>query len=103
MSLSSKQRRYLRSLAHHIKPVVLVGGAGITEAVQRATAAELESHELIKARIHRDAPVTVKIGGAELAEICGAELVQTIGRMAVLYKARKEDPAIVLPKGGSAD
>ncbi len=99
MSLTSKQRRHLRSLAHHLDPVVLVGGNGITPQVEQAVQNELESHELIKVRIHRDAPVNVKIGGAELAESCSAELVQTIGRMAVLYKRREKDPDIVLPKG----
>ena len=98
MPLTSKQRRHLRGLAHHLDPVVLVGGAGITGPVEKAVADELENHELIKVRIHRDAPVNVKTGGAELAEACGAELVQTIGRMAVLYKRRPKDPTIVLPK-----
>lgn len=104
MSLTSKQRRYLRSLAHHLDAVVLVGAAGITGAVEKKTAEELEHHELIKVRIHRDAPVDVKTGGAELAQACGAELVQTIGRKAVLYKRRAKEPAIHLPRpdaGGS--
>lgn len=98
MPLTSKQRRYLRGLAHHLDPVVLVGSAGISPAVEKAVHAELETHELIKVRIHRDAPVNVKVGGVELAETCGAELVQKIGRMAVLYKRREKEPTIVLPR-----
>lgn len=98
MSLTSKQRRHLRALAHHLNPVVLVGSNGITTQVEAAVRDELESHELIKVRIHRDAPVKAKIGGAELADACEAELVQTIGRMAVLYKRREKDPDIELPK-----
>jgi len=99
--LTSKQRRHLRGLAHHLDPVVLVGAKGITDQVEKAVTAELESHELIKVRIHRDAPVGTKIGGAELAEACGAELVQTIGRMAVLYRRREKDPEIQLPRAES--
>lgn len=103
MPLTGKQRRHLRSLAHHLDPVVLIGGAGITGAVEKAVHAELDNHELIKARIHRDAPVDVKTGGKELAEACDAELVQTIGRMAVLYRRRKKDPSIQLPKADAKE
>lgn len=97
MALTSKQRKHLKSLAHHLNPVVLVGSAGLTEAVQKSVATELEHHELIKVRIHRDAPVTAKLGGSELADHCSAELVQVIGRMAVLYRRRAKKPEIVLP------
>lgn len=103
MPLTSKQRRHLKALAHHLDPVVLVGSNGITPQVEKAVTDELLSHELIKVRVHRDAPVKVKLGGAELAEACHAELVQTIGRMAVLYKRRKNKPEIVLPKAEPKD
>lgn len=102
MSLTTKQKQYLKGLAHHLKPVILVGGGGITPAVEQATDLELEAHELIKARIHRDAPINVKEGGQHLATACKAELVQTIGRMAVLYRRRSEKPSIRLPKPGSS-
>ncbi|MFK7931559.1 MAG: ribosome assembly RNA-binding protein YhbY [Myxococcota bacterium] len=97
MPLTPKQKRHLKGLAHHLNPVVLVGGAGVTEAIQKTVVAELKNHELIKVRIHRDAPITAKLGGSELAEECSAELVQVIGRMAVLYKRRTKEPSIKLP------
>lgn len=97
MALTAKQRRFLKGLAHHLDPVVLVGGAGLTDAVQKTVGTELHHHELIKVRIHRDAPVTAKLGGSELADACDAELVQVIGRMAVLYRRREKQPEIKLP------
>ena len=98
MSLSSKQIRHLRALAHHLKPVVQVGNAGITSAVIAKTDTELTHHELIKVRL-LDADRQDLADGA--TALCGAtrsELVQTIGKLLVLYRQREEDPSIVLPE-----
>jgi len=97
MALSGPQKRFLRGLAHHIDPVVLVGQLGVTESVRKKVAIELEHHELIKVRVGRDAPEKAKQAARPLAEATGAELVQIIGHMVVLYRRRKEDPEIALP------
>lgn len=97
MELTSKQRQYLRGLAHHLNPVVLVGDAGVSEAVVEKTKAELEVHELIKVRFLDTGENEARTAGAPLAEATGAALVQVIGRMAVLYRRRKKDPEIKLP------
>lgn len=97
MALSGPQKRFLRGLAHHVDPVVLVGQLGITDAVRKKVAVELEHHELIKVRVGRDAPEKARDAGDSLAQAVGAELVQVIGHMIVLYRRRKEDPAIQLP------
>ena len=97
MSLTGKQRRYLRSLAHHLDPVLMVGQSGVTEAVIEKTNIELENHELIKVRILDSAPQSAKEAGADLAKATRADLAQVIGRMAVLYRGRAKKPAIRLP------
>jgi len=93
MQLTSKQRRHLKGLAHHLNPVVQVGDKGITSAVIAKVDEELENHELIKIRVDSEA----KIKGPILAEGTQAGLVQVIGRVVVLYRARKKKPAIRLP------
>ncbi len=96
MALNAKQRKHLKGLAHHLKPVVLVGNAGVTAAVLKEVELALGYHELIKIRlpgIDRDER------HAMLEQICAAataEAVQEIGRVAVVYR-RGEKPRIELP------
>ncbi len=96
MPLTSAQRAHLRGLAHKLDAVVLVGAAGVTEAVIAKVSAELENHELIKVKVN-EAPETADEAGALLAEATRSELVQRIGHIAVLYRRRKRDPEIRLP------
>lgn len=97
MQLSEKQRRHLKGLAHPLKPVILMGNAGLTDAVVAATAEALHAHELIKVRLpgfereERDAAL------AQLADSTGSVMVTRIGHVAVLYKRHPELPRIVLP------
>lgn len=96
MPLTPKQKSYLRSLAHKLKPVVIVGNAGLTEAVINEIDLTLAHHELIK----------IKLGAGErlardrmCEEICtktNSDRVQTLGRIATIYRGSKE-PAIKLP------
>ncbi len=99
MALSSAQKRFLKGMAHHLDPVVLVGQHGITEAVTAKVGRDLGHHELIKVRVGRDAPVKAKEAAAGLAQAVGAELVQVIGHMVVLYKPHPDpkERGIVLP------
>ena len=97
MALSAKQRKHLKALAHHRKPVVQVGNAGVTTAVVREITQALDAHELIKIRlpgVARDARQT------QLGEICkatAAEAVQEIGCMAVIYRRAKK-PRLTFPE-----
>lgn len=95
--MTGKQRRHLRALGQALTATVHVGHDGVTEAVVRHADAELETHELIKIRIGDNTPADRHDVAAELAERTNAELAQVIGRTALLYRARKETPAIVLP------
>lgn len=84
--MDSTTRKTLKSAAHHLKPVILIGSKGLTQAVADETNIALQAHELIK----------VKINGAEkeeraqmAADLCaqlGAELVQLIGFTAIIFR-----------------
>ncbi len=90
MTLTNQQIRYLKSLAHHLKPIVMIGNKGINENVLIELDHALEDHELIK----------VTIAGADrekrrdmtevLCQKSAAELVQMIGRISILYRASQE-------------
>lgn len=97
MHLSSKQTSYLRGLAHHLNPMVQIGKNGYTEAVVKDVARSLKDHELIKVRIGLDERAAFKDACQSLAQDTDSALVQTIGRIAVLYKP-SEEPEIALPK-----
>lgn len=97
MALTGKQNRHLRGLAHHLNPVVITGAGGVTDAVVKKVATELEHHELIKVKVN-DGPMSAKEAAPGLAERAGAELVQVIGHIVVLYKARAKKPTIRLPR-----
>lgn len=96
MSLSANQRRYLRQLAHPLKPVVMLGAKGATEAVCKELNLALEQHELVKVKLSGDREQRA----AELEKLLaatGAESVQTIGHVASLYRPNSEQPRLALP------
>jgi RNA-binding protein len=93
-ALTSKQRQYLRGLAHPLAPVVRVGKAGVTESVIAETKKSLHSHELIKVRIEADDRKAV---AETLATAADAQIAGTVGKVAILYREREEEPEIKLP------
>jgi RNA-binding protein len=97
--LNARQRQYLKGLAHALEPVVRIGKAGLTPAVIEETRKSLQSHELIKVRIDGadDSAERREIAEA-LAGETGADVAATIGKLAVLYRAREEKPRIKMPK-----
>jgi RNA-binding protein len=97
MSLSSSQKRYLRGLAHDLKPVIMTGNKGITPAVLKEFSGALEHHELIKVKLGSDDRETRKAQIAELAQDAQAEVVQSIGRVACFYRRNDEQPKLALP------
>ena len=94
--MTGKQKRYLRSLAATMPPVVQIGKNGLENSVIDSARAALMARELIKVKLHNNSPEDKTIF-QELAVMLGAELVQVIGFNGVLYKAKKE-PKIILPK-----
>jgi RNA-binding protein len=98
LAITPKQRAFLKSLAHHLKPVAFVGKEGISDSAIRSIEEVLNTHELIKVKVLEAAPLHVREAGAELEQrIAGSSLVQTIGRIAILYRPDPEKPEIKLP------
>lgn len=97
MTLTTKQRQFLKGLAHHLSPVVMLGGNGLTEGVLAEIDNALNHHELIKVKIAgADREVKQLIIDAIVRET-NAVNVQTIGHVLVLYR-QSDDKKITLPK-----
>ncbi len=94
--LTGKQKRCLRGLGHDLKPVILVGKGEVSEPLILETTAALESHELIKIKILESCLMDRHEVAEALAEACGAEVAQVLGRTLLLYRKGKE-PKIELP------
>lgn len=97
MQLTEKQRRHLKGLAHPLKPVILMGNAGLTNAVVEETTRALADHELIKVRLPGQDREARDAALAQLAERTDSTMVTRIGHVAVLYKPHPELRRIVLP------
>ena len=97
MSLSKKQIQHLRGLAHALKPTVLLGANGLTEAVVAEIELALGHHELIKVKIPTDDRELKKQIMEAIVRETKAVKVHTIGHTLTLYKAAKE-PKIIIPK-----
>ncbi len=91
IELNSKQRKYLEKEAHDLQPVVIVGGAGVTDGVVTMTDNSLAAHELIKVKFN-EYKDEIKELVAELTEKTNSTLVRIIGFTAILYReAEKEE------------
>lgn len=95
--LTEKQKKYLRGLAHARDPVVLIGQGGLSPAVAAELATALGAHELVKVRARVGDREQRDSIFAELARRSGSVLVQRIGNVGVFYRARSENPRIILP------
>jgi len=96
--LTAKQRQFLRGLAHPLAPIVRVGKGGVTASVVAETKKSLHAHELIKVRLEIDEPKERRTAADRLASETDSHLAGTIGRTAILYRERDEEPEIELPK-----
>jgi len=95
MSLSQDQKKRFRTIAHHLKPVVMIAEKGISEGVLAELERALEDHELIKLKINVMEREDKQLIIDEVCKQSGAELVQTIGKVAVLYRpAKKQNPKL---------
>lgn len=95
--LTGKQKRYLRSMAHHLNPIFQVGKGGVNEQMVKSIGEALETRELIKVSVLGNSLEEPKEAGQEIADAAKAELVQVIGRVIVLYKESRENKQIELP------
>jgi RNA-binding protein len=92
-TLMGFEKKYLRGLAHDLKPLVLIGKEGITDGIVRATGEGLSQHELIKIKFidFKEKNQKETLVG-ELVEKTGSAKIGMIGHMAILYRPQT-DPA----------
>lgn len=86
IQLTPAQRKDKRADAHHLDPVVLIGGDGLTPAVRKEVDAALNAHGLIKVRVFSDERETREAMLATLADDLGAAPIQHIGKLLVLWR-----------------
>jgi RNA-binding protein len=96
LQLTPEQRKFLKALGHRLKPVVMVGSAGLTEAVIQEADRAIKAHELIKVRVLGDDRDARETWFAELCEALNAAPVQHIGKLLLLYRPA-DKPRIRLP------
>lgn len=95
--LTGKQKRFLRSEAHHLKPIFQVGKTGVNENMIQQIADVLEKRELIKVSILQNCMEDKDTVAEKLVSGAEAELVQIIGNNIILYKESAENKQINLP------
>ena len=97
--LTSKQRAYLRSLAVNEDTILMMGKSGMSPELVKQADDALEKRELIKGRVlPESSPMTSREAAEELARQTSSDVVQVIGSRFVLYRKKKKDPKIVLPR-----
>jgi RNA-binding protein len=99
-TLNGKQRRFLRSLGHHLSPVVMVGKEGATGPVGVALDRALADHELVKVRLLDTCPIDRHEAAAALGKAAGAAVAGTLGRTILFFRPHAEKPRIELPAAG---
>jgi hypothetical protein len=85
MELNSKQRKDLEKYAHNLQPVVIVGGAGVSDGVIKMVDNSLTSHELIKIKFNEYKDEKKQLTD-NICNKCGATLVRIIGNIAIIYR-----------------
>lgn len=96
--MTSKQRAYLRSLSNKIDPIFQIGKSGVTDVLIEQLDNALEARELIKINILETAPDSKKDIAEEISLKTESILVQIMGNKVTLYRQKKENPKIILPK-----
>lgn len=90
MAILSKDKSLLKAQAHALKPIVLIGGKGATEAVLKEIDRALNDHELIKIKIHSDEREKKHAIVEEICQKNQAELIQIIGNIGIIYRKNLE-------------
>ena len=98
MPLSKNQIKFLRSRAHDLKPVVMLGQKGLTDAVLNELEIALEHHELVKIKLAMEDRDQRKQVADQICRHCQAEVVQSIGKTLSIYRENPEKAHIALPE-----
>ena len=94
--MTGKQRRYLRAIAHSIKPVLNLGKQGLTKQIIKEIESQLMDHELIKLKVLDACPLTKNECAENLSINTEIEVVQIIGKTLLLFCQNPDDPKIKL-------
>ena len=86
MSLSAREKKQFRQIAHHLDAVVIIGDQGVSEGVIAETQRALTDHELIKVKLNVGERADRQVAAEQLAAACEADLVHSIGKVVVLYR-----------------
>lgn len=90
MSLDTDTKKRYRTIGHELKPVVTVAGKGLSEGVLAELQRALDDHELIKVKLAMEDREERKQMINELCTQTGAELVQTIGKVVLVFRAARK-------------
>ena len=97
VALSEKQKKHLRRLAHPMNPIVMLGNAGLTDAVVSELDRALTDHELVKVSARVGARNARDEALAALASRTRAEIVQQVGNVGVFYRRGEDLAKVLLP------
>lgn len=97
-SLTINQKKFLRGIAHNLNPMIIIGAQGVTESLMAELEKTLAHHEILKIKIaageREDRKQVIDFVCAETK----AQLVQSVGKVFVIFRAKKKDSQIELPR-----
>ena len=96
--MTSKERAYLRGLANTIEAIFQVGKSGVSQVLLEQLDNALEARELIKITVLETAPGSAKELAEEIAIGTNSTVVQTVGNKITLFRQKKKNSKITLPK-----
>lgn len=96
--MTSKQRAYLRSLSNNVQSIFQIGKGGLSDNLIKQIDDALEARELIKIKVLDTAPDSIQELAEDIALKTNSILVQIMGNKITLYRMKKKNPQIVLPK-----
>lgn len=96
--LTNNQKKFLRSMGHTLKPVVMIGQHGLTESVLAELESTMEKHELLKIKVRAQDRDEKQQMIDQIVKVSRSSLVQLIGNIVVIYRPFDEEPQIILPR-----
>jgi RNA-binding protein len=97
MTLSEKQKKHLRRLGHPLKPIVMLGNAGLTPNVVKELDRALADHELVKVSARFGERSARYAALDDLAKQTSSEIMQRIGNVGLFYRRSTQMPKVILP------
>jgi len=98
MKLTNNQKKHLRSLAHGLRPIVMVGQQGLSDAVLAELESTMTKHELLKIKVRVNDRAEKQQIVDKILNFTKAALVQVIGGVLIIYRPFDENPSIILPR-----